>query len=83
MPPNVNQWANVFWLNVARMTRADTNHLIDEYEQDVDEIVAACDGDVRTALKALLLVNERLESALQSLSAKIADSRADHLQLLH
>jgi len=45
------------------MSRANTNQLIDEYEQDVDEIVAACDGDVRTALKALLLVNERLESA--------------------
>jgi len=51
------------------MSRADTNQLIDEYEQDVEDIVATCDGDTRAALKALLLVNERLENALQRLSA--------------
>jgi hypothetical protein len=65
------------------MSRTDPNRLIDEYEQDVDEIVAACDGDVRAALKALLLVNERLENALQLLSAKLADCRPYRLQLLH
>jgi len=79
----VNQRANGFCLDVASMSRANTNQLIDEYEQDVDEIVAACDGDVRTALKALLLVSERLESALQLLSSKLADCRPYHLQLLH
>lgn len=81
--PDVNQQTNGFWLDVARMSRADTNQLIDDYEQDVDEIVAAREGDVRTALKALLLVNERLETALQLLSAKLADCRPYHLQLLH
>jgi hypothetical protein len=65
------------------MSRDDTNRFIDEYEQDVDEIVTACDGDVRGALKALLLVNERLENALQLLSTKLADRRPYRLQLLH
>jgi hypothetical protein len=65
------------------MSRTDTNELINEYEQDVDEIVAACDGDVRAALRALLLLNEKLENALQLLSAKLADHGPCRLQLLH
>ena len=35
----------------------------------IDEIVASCDGDVRGALKALLLVNEQLEAELEQLYA--------------
>jgi hypothetical protein len=30
----------------------------------IDEIVASCSGDMRGAIKALLLVNEQLESEL-------------------
>ncbi len=30
----------------------------------IDEIVASCGGDLRGAVKALLLVNERLEAEL-------------------
>jgi len=37
----------------------------------IDEIVATCNGDVRGALKALMLVNERLESELQQLYAAV------------
>jgi replication-associated recombination protein RarA len=37
----------------------------------IDEIVAACNGDIRGALKALMLVNERLESELQQLYAVV------------
>jgi hypothetical protein len=33
----------------------------------IDDIVASCDGDVRGALKALLLVNEQLETELRQL----------------
>jgi hypothetical protein len=65
------------------MSRTDANQLIDEYEQDVEDIVAACDGDTRAALKALLLVNERLENALQRLSANLADCQPYRLRLLH
>jgi hypothetical protein len=31
----------------------------------IDELIATCDGDVHGALKALLLVNERLETELR------------------
>ncbi|MGZ5874126.1 MAG: hypothetical protein ACXWKP_18655 [Bradyrhizobium sp.] len=33
----------------------------------IDKIVAACSGDMISAVKALLLVNETLESELQQL----------------
>ena len=33
-------------------------------EMAIDQIVASCDGDLRGALKALLLVNEQLEAEL-------------------
>jgi hypothetical protein len=35
----------------------------------IDDIIASCDGDIRGALKALLLVNEQLETELQQLYA--------------
>ena len=38
-------------------------------EAAIDEIVASCNGDIRGALKALLLVNEQLEAELQQLQA--------------
>ena len=41
-------------------------------ETAIDEIVASCDGDLRGAVKALLLVNEHLEAELQQLYAVVA-----------
>jgi hypothetical protein len=38
----------------------------------IEQIVAKCDGDIRSALKALLLVNEHLEAELQQLYAAVA-----------
>ena len=38
----------------------------------IDEIVARCDGDLRGAVKALLLVNERLEAEIAQLYAAAA-----------
>jgi replication-associated recombination protein RarA len=38
----------------------------------IDEIVATCNGDIRGALKALMLVNEQLEAELQQLHAAFA-----------
>ena len=58
------------------MSPHDTNRLIDEYEQDVDEIIAACRGDLRGAVKALMLINEQLERTLRELSAVLIE-RAD------
>jgi len=42
----------------------------------IDEIVAACNGDLRGALKALMLVNEQLEAELQQLHAAAARDAA-------
>jgi replication-associated recombination protein RarA len=38
----------------------------------IDEIVASCNGDMRGALKALMLVNEQLEAELRQLHAVFA-----------
>jgi hypothetical protein len=40
----------------------------------IDEIVADCGGDIRGALKALLLVNEHLEAEIAELYAAVVDS---------
>ena len=40
-------------------------------EAAIDEIVASCNGDIRGALKALLLVNEQLEAELAQLYAAV------------
>jgi hypothetical protein len=41
----------------------------------IDEIVARCNGDIRGALEALLLVNEQLEAELIELRAVMAHCR--------
>ena len=41
-------------------------------EAAIDQIVANCNGDIRGALKALLLVNEQLEAELAQLYAAVA-----------
>ena len=65
-------------MDVARMLRANTNDYLDEYEQDVDEIVAACNGDLRGAVKALMLVNEQLEQKLGRISAELVEHLHQH-----
>jgi hypothetical protein len=65
-------------LYVVRMSRSNTSSLLDQYELAIDEIVAACDGDVRGALKALMLVNEQLEQRLERISAQLDDQLEDH-----
>ena len=44
----------------------------DASEAAIDQIVATCNGDIRGALKALLLVNEQLEAELEQLYAAVA-----------
>jgi hypothetical protein len=59
------------------MSRDDASRFIDEYEQDVDEIVAACRGDLRGAVRALMLINEQLEQTLRRLSAVLIEKAED------
>lgn len=44
-------------------------------EAVIDEIVASCNGDIHGALKALLLVNEQLETELAQLYAAMSAGR--------
>ena len=41
-------------------------------ELAIEQIVAACDGNMRGALEALLLVNEHLEAELHQLYAAVS-----------
>jgi hypothetical protein len=68
-------------LDVVGMTRARTIVSLDEYEQVIDEIVAACDGDIRGALMALLALNERLELRLERMSAQTRDTEEELLPM--
>ncbi|WP_354128580.1 hypothetical protein [Bradyrhizobium sp. i1.15.2] len=51
--------------------RQRINSALDQYELAVDEIVAACDGDLRGALRALMLFNEQLEQELARMSGSV------------
>jgi hypothetical protein len=57
-----------FCLDIVRMSRSRSDSSLDQYELAVDEIVAACDGDLRAALRALMLLNEKLEQQLEQMS---------------
>jgi len=53
-------------------------------EAAIDQIVATCNGDIRGALKALLLVNEQLEAELAQFYAAVGlDGMARGSNLLH
>ena len=40
-------------------------------EERIDEVIATCDNDLRGAIKALLLINERLEAELEHLHEQL------------
>ena len=44
----------------------------DEYDAAVDDAIATCNGDLRGALKALIIANEFLERDLQKALASSA-----------
>jgi len=46
-----------------------------ESDAAIEQIVASCNGDLRGALRALLLVNEQLEAELQQFYAAAAQTR--------
>jgi len=54
------------------MARSFIRFDLDRPDTDIDGIVAACCGDMVSAVKALLLVNEQLESELQQLYSAAA-----------
>jgi hypothetical protein len=55
----------------------------DPSETAIDQIVASCNGDLRGALRALLLVNEHLEAELQQFYAAAAQDDEPRGKFLH
>ena len=53
------------------------------HDRAIDEIVARCNGDLRGALKALLLVNEQLEAELAELHAAAGGLTKPNRNALH
>jgi hypothetical protein len=49
-------------------TLSDNSH----YERACDQAIAMCDGNLRSTIKALIMVNEYLEAELEELQATIA-----------
>ena len=49
---------------------------LDSYEHAIDEAIAACGGDVRATLRALLIANEFLENQLELMSAQVSNGYA-------
>ena len=54
------------------MPRTIAYRVVDNPDVVIDEIVASCNGDMRGAMKALLLVNEQLEAELNHLNEAAA-----------
>ena len=44
----------------------------DQLERDVDQAIALCGGDVRTALQAMLLANAFLEAEIERLTRAVS-----------
>ena len=60
------------------------SRISDASEAAIDQIVASCNGDIRGALKALLLVNEQLEAELAQFYAAVGlDGMARGSNVLH
>ena len=49
---------------------------VDRYEQACDQAVAMCDGNLRSTIKALIMVNEYLETEVQELQAAMSSGDA-------
>jgi hypothetical protein len=47
---------------------SDNSH----YEQACDQAIAMCDGNLRSTIKALIMVNEYLEAELEALQVAVS-----------
>jgi hypothetical protein len=52
-------------------------------EVAIEEIIAACDGNIHGAVEALLLVNEYLEAELRQLYAATCPCENQRLRTVH
>lgn len=63
------------------MFRPATQHDIDRYDRAVDGAIATCGGDLRGALKALIIANEFLEEELRQVLAVAPVCEADAMAM--
>jgi hypothetical protein len=49
---------------------------VSRYEQACDQAIAMCDGNLRSAIKALIMANEYLEAELQELQSAASSDGA-------
>ena len=47
-------------------------HQVDELEAAVDQAIAACEGDMRSAIRALILANDYLENEVAELMKAVS-----------
>ncbi|WP_425909884.1 hypothetical protein [Nitrobacter sp. TKz-YC02] len=66
------------WWKVGRLQPEWNQMSFEAGEAVIDEIVASCDGDMRGALMALLMINEKLEDELQRLYAAVREGNTLH-----
>ena len=52
---------------------------LDAYEAGVDDAIATCNGDLRGALKALIIANEFLERNLEKILARECSRNRDNV----
>jgi hypothetical protein len=65
------------------MARTTRTSVLDHHDVAIDEIVANCNGDMLGAVKALLLVNEQLESELNRVHSAAAFGSATERRAKH
>ena len=58
------------------MAKAQQLETMDDLEHGVEEAIAACDGDTRAAVRALLVISEFLERELETLAAMVSNGYA-------
>jgi hypothetical protein len=58
---------------MSRLARAAEH---DRYDQACDQAIAMCDGNLRSAIKALIMVNEYLEIEVSELRKSPSNRRA-------
>jgi hypothetical protein len=46
---------------------ASSEFSADQYDELIDETIASCDGNLRSAVRALLIANEHLETEISQL----------------
>ena len=58
--------------SAASSSQSPPPNVADELERDVDQAIALCGGDMRAALRAMLLANAFLEAEIERLTCSVS-----------